>query len=144
MIRTWIVRYNPLVRRISTSSNLRPRAAICLTFGGLKQPLRWLQREETAVHIPRAAQLPPVPGLARADIGGRLHGDEISEFRLPRSLEPERMAPPPSRSRRHRLRALLMLLIASILAASTGYTFGRAIGAHPCSPHAGRKWPRSL
>jgi hypothetical protein len=87
----------------------------------LEATLRWLQREETAVHIPRAAQLPPVPGLARADIGGRLHGDETSEFRLPRSLEPERMAPPPSRSRRHRLRALLMLLIASILAASTGY-----------------------
>ena len=87
----------------------------------LEATLRWIQREETAVRIPRAAQLPPVPGLARADVGGRLHGDETSEFRLPRSLEPERMAPPPSRSRRHRLRALLMLLIASILAASTGY-----------------------
>jgi hypothetical protein len=87
----------------------------------LEATLRWIQREETAVRIPRAAQLPPVPGLARADVGGRLHGDETSEFRLPRSLEPERMAPPPSRSRRHRLRALLMLLIASILAVSTGY-----------------------
>jgi hypothetical protein len=86
----------------------------------LEATLRWIQREETAVRIPRAAQLPPVPGLTRTDIGGRPHGDESSEFRLPRSLEPERMAPPPS-SRRHRLRASLIFLIASILAASTGY-----------------------
>jgi hypothetical protein len=73
------------------------------------------------VRIPRAAQLPLVPGLARADIGGRSHGDESSDFRLPRSLEPERMAPPPSRSRRPALRALLTFLIATILAALTGY-----------------------
>jgi len=73
------------------------------------------------VRIPRAAQLPPVPGLARADIGGRSHGDESSDFRLPRSLEPERIAPPPSRSRRPALRALLTFLIATILAALTGY-----------------------
>ena len=110
----------------------------------LEATLRWIQHEETAVHIPRAAQLPPVPGLARADIGGRLHGDETSEFRLPRSLEPERMAPPPSRSRRHRLRALLMLLIASILAVSTGYYLWTSYWSSSLHPHAGRKWPRSL
>ena len=68
----------------------------------LEATLRWIGREETAVRIPRAAQLPPVPGLTRTDVGGRPHGDESSEFRLPRSLEPERMAPPPSRSRRPR------------------------------------------
>jgi hypothetical protein len=89
----------------------------------LETTLRWIQREEVAVRIPRAAQLPPVPGLARADIGGRSHGDESSDFRLPRSLEPERMAPPPSRSRRPALRALLTFLIATILAALTGYYF---------------------
>ena len=87
----------------------------------LEATLRWIGREETAVRIPRAAQLPPVPGLTRTDVGGRRHGDESSEFRLPRSLEPERMAPPPSRSRRPGLRASLIFLIASILAAPTGY-----------------------
>ena len=87
----------------------------------LETTLRWIQHEEVAVRIPRAAQLPLVPGLARADIGGRSHGDESSDFRLPRSLEPERMAPPPSRSRRPALRALLTFLIATILAALTGY-----------------------
>ena len=87
----------------------------------LEATLRWIQREEAGVHIPRAAQLPPVPGLARADIGGRVHGDESSEFRLPRSLEPERMAPPPSRSRRDWLRASLILVIASTLAAPVAY-----------------------
>jgi len=87
----------------------------------LETTLRWIEREEVAVRIPRAAQLPPVPGLARADIGGRSHGDENADFRLLRSLEPERMAPPPSRSRRPALRALLTFLIATILAALTGY-----------------------
>jgi hypothetical protein len=87
----------------------------------LEATLRWIQREKAAVCIPRAAQLPPVPGLARADSGGRSHGDESSDFRLPRSLEPERMAPPPSRSRHPGLGASLIFLIATILAAPTGY-----------------------
>ncbi len=87
----------------------------------LEATLRWIEREEAAVRIPRAAQLPPVPSLARADIGGRPHGEETSDFRLPRSLEPERVAPPPSRSRRHGLRAFLIFLIASILAVPSGY-----------------------
>jgi hypothetical protein len=33
--------------------------------------LRWIQREEAAARIPRAAQLPAVPGLAPADARGR-------------------------------------------------------------------------
>jgi hypothetical protein len=103
-------------------SNLRARAETDISdLRRLETTLRWIQREEVAVRIPRATQLPPVPGLARADIGGRSHGDESSDFRLPRSLEPERMAPPPSRSRRPALRALLTFLIATILAALTGY-----------------------
>ena len=106
----------------------------------LETTLRWIQREEVAVRIPRAAQLPPVPGLARADIGDRSHGDESSDFRLPRSLEPERMAPPPSRSRRPALRALLTFLIATILAALTGYYLWTGYW----SPRADRKWPPSL
>jgi hypothetical protein len=63
MIRTWIVRYNPLVRRISTSSNLRPRAAICLTFGGLKQPFAGFsaRRRLCTSLAPRSYR--PCPGL---------------------------------------------------------------------------------
>jgi Flp pilus assembly protein TadD len=83
----------------------------------LETTLRWIKREEAAVRIPRAAQLPAVSGLARTDP----HGDDRSDFWLPRSLEPERMAPPPARSRRHGLRASLILLIASILAVPSGY-----------------------
>lgn len=90
----------------------------------LEATLRSIQREEAAARIPRAAQLPPVPGLTPADARGRRHGSEMSDFLSPRSLEPERMAPPPTRrSRRHRLRAPLIILIASILAAPIGYYF---------------------
>jgi hypothetical protein len=90
----------------------------------LEATLRSIQREEAAARIPRAAQLPPVPGLTPVDARGRRHGGEMSDFLSPRSLEPERMAPPPTRrSRRRRLRAPLIILIASILAAPIGYYF---------------------
>lgn len=88
----------------------------------LETTLRWIQREEATARIPRAAQLPPVSGLARADARGRRHGGEMLELRSPRSLEPERMGPPPAtRSRRHKLRAALIILTASIFAAPVGY-----------------------
>jgi hypothetical protein len=103
----------------------------------LEATLRWIEREEAAVRIPRAAQLPPVPGLARADTGGRAHGDETSDFRLPRSLEPERVAPPPSRSRRHGLRASLTFLIASILAVPSGYYLWTAYSSSSSQPLRG-------
>jgi hypothetical protein len=103
----------------------------------LEATLRWIEREEAAVRIPRAAQLPPVPGLAHADTGGRPHGDETSDFRLPRSLEPERMAPPPSRSRRHGLRASLTFLIASILAVPSGYYLWTAYSSSSSQPLRG-------
>jgi hypothetical protein len=103
----------------------------------LEATLRWIEREEAAVRIPRAAQLPPVPGLARADTGGRAHGDEPSDFRLPRSLEPERVAPPPSRSRRHGLRASLTFLIASILAVPSGYYLWTAYSSSSSQPLRG-------
>jgi hypothetical protein len=103
----------------------------------LEATLRWIEREEAAVRIPCAAQLPPVPGLARADTGGRPHGDETSDFRLPRSLEPERVAPPPSRSRRHGLRASLTFLIASILAVPSGYYLWTAYSSSSSQPLRG-------
>src|SRR5262249_35517462 len=78
----------------------------------LEAALRWIQREDAAGRIPSAAQLPPVSGLAAADARGRLRDTEMLELRPPRSLEPERMAPPPTkRTRRHRLRVPLMVLL---------------------------------
>ena len=103
----------------------------------LEATLRWIQREEAAVRIPRAAQLPPVPGFARTDSGGRSHGDESPDFRLPRSLEPERMAPPPSRSRRPGLGASLIFLIATILAVPTGYYLWTTDWSPPSQPARG-------
>lgn len=90
----------------------------------LEAALRWIQHEDAAARIPRAAQLPPVSGLAAADASGRLRDTEMLEPRPPRSLEPKRMAPPPTmRPRRHRLRAPLMVLIASVFSAPIGYYF---------------------
>jgi hypothetical protein len=90
----------------------------------LEAALCWVQREEAAARIPRAAQLPPVAGLASVDARGRPHGGEILDFPAPRWLEQQRMGPPPTmRSRRHKLRAPLILLIMSIFAVPSGYYF---------------------
>jgi hypothetical protein len=87
--------------------------------------LCWIQREEAAARIPRAAQLPAVPGLAPADARDRRCGEMFDNgFRSPRSLEPERMGPPPAMSsRRRKLGASLIILIASIFSAPIGYYF---------------------
>jgi hypothetical protein len=101
----------------------RPDASI-RDLKRLEATLRWIQREEAAARIPRATQLPPVPGLAPADARGRRYRGDMLDVRSPRSLEPERMGPPPAmRSRRHTLRAPLFVLIASIFAAPIGYYF---------------------
>jgi hypothetical protein len=96
--------------------------------------LRWIQREEAAARIPRAAQLPAVPALAPADARDRRCGEMLDNgFRSPRSLEPARMGPPPAMSsRRRKLRASLIILIASIFAAPIGYYFS-AGGWNPSS-----------
>src|SRR5262249_37736194 len=104
----------------------------------LEAALRTIQREDPAPRIPRAAQLPPVSGLAAADTKARRHGIEMLE--LPRSLEPERMAPPPTvRTRRHRLRAPLMVLVASICSAPIGYYFWTGDWSPPSQPVPGPK-----
>src|SRR5262249_18267941 len=52
-----------------------------------------------------------------------------------RSLEPERMAPPPTvRTRRHRLRAPLMVLVATICSAPIGNYFWTGDGIPPSQP----------
>ena len=92
----------------------------------LEASLRWLQRQEAATRPPRAAPLPPVPGLAPVDPTRRHHNSEmpVDSLRAPRSLEPERLAPPLAmRSRRDNLRWPLAIVVASIFAAPIAYYF---------------------
>jgi hypothetical protein len=110
-------------QRHEQAAAARPDASI-RDLKRLKATLRWIQREGAAARIPRAAQLPPVSGLAPTDVRGRRHSDEMLEVCSVPSLEPERKGPPPAmRSRRHKLRAPLIVLIASIFAAPIGYYF---------------------
>jgi hypothetical protein len=103
----------------------------------LETTLRRIQREEVAARIPRAAQLPPVPGLVTPDASGRRRGREMPDFPSPRSLEPERMPPPPTRSRRDKLRAPLVILIASIFAIPIGYYFSTGAWSPSSRPSPG-------
>jgi hypothetical protein len=74
----------------------------------LEASLLWLQREEVAPRLPRAAQLPPVTGL--------------DHDRSPRSLEPKRLVPPDAVMLRRRFpRWPLMVLIAATLSGSVVY-----------------------
>jgi hypothetical protein len=79
--------------------------------------VRSVQREAAAALLPRAAQLPPVLGLAPVDNG----------FGPPRSLEPERLVPSPAmRSRNLRGPLTIMkivILIVSIFAVPIAYYF---------------------
>jgi hypothetical protein len=125
----------------------------------LEASLRWILREEAAVRIPRATQLPPVSGIPPVDARARRHSGEALDnngFRPLRSLEPQRMGPPPAMTRRDKLRGPLVILIVSILAAPIGYyiwvgdrgpfsdpprgpqlaSFGRTIDAPPWLPMA--------
>jgi hypothetical protein len=92
----------------------------------LAASVRWVQREEAAARLLCAAQLPPVPGLARVDARRRGHSGEMFDngFCSPRSLEPERRLPPPAtRSRRDNLRGplIILILIVSIFVAQIAY-----------------------
>jgi hypothetical protein len=84
----------------------------------LESSLQWLQREESAARLPRAVQLPPVSGL-------RPVGEQfINGIRVPPSLAPERLRPPPPmRERRDNLRGPLRVLLASVIAAPIAYYF---------------------
>jgi hypothetical protein len=90
----------------------------------LEASLRLLQRQEAATRAPRAASLPSAPRLAPVNPTGRHHSSEmpVDSLRAPRSLEPERLAPPPPmRSRRDNLRWPLAIVVASIFAAPVAY-----------------------
>ena len=84
----------------------------------LESSLQWLQREESVARLPRAVQLPPVSGL-------RPVGEQfINGVRVPPSLAPERLRPPPPmRQRRDNLRGPLRVLLASAIAAPIAYYF---------------------
>ena len=71
-------RWSTTARRDETLSDLE-RLEACLLQ---------VQRDEAATRLPRAAQLPPVPGLA--SVGRRFDGPRPRS----RSLEPEHLVPP--------------------------------------------------
>ena len=105
----------------------------------LEASLRWLQRQEAA-RLTRAAPLLPVPGLASAHTTGHHHNSEmpVDSLQAPRSLEPERLAPPfAMSSRRYNLRWPLGIVVASIFAAAIAYYFSVGSWSPPPGPQIG-------
>jgi hypothetical protein len=106
----------------------------------LEDSLRWLQRQEAAARLTRAAPLLPVPGLASSHTTGRHHNSEmpVDSLQAPRSLEAERLAPPfAMSSRRYNLRWPLGIVVASIFAAAIAYYFLVGSWSPPPGPQIG-------
>jgi hypothetical protein len=106
----------------------------------LEASLRWLQRQEDGARLTRAAPLLPVPGLASAHPTGRHHNSEmpVDSLQAPRSLEPERLAPPfAMSSRRYNLRWPLAIVVASIFAAAIAYYLSVGSWSPPPGPQIG-------
>jgi hypothetical protein len=91
----------------------------------IETSLRWLQQEGAARRLPRAVQLPPIAGLRSVGDRARSRGEQfINGIRVPPSLAPERLRPPPEmRERRDYLRGPLRILVASLIAAPIAYYF---------------------
>ena len=91
----------------------------------LESSLQWLQREGAVGRLPRAVQLPPVSGLrpVSPDVPRPRSEQFINGVRVPPSLAPERLRPPPARERRDALRGPLRVLLASVIAAPIAYYF---------------------
>ncbi len=92
----------------------------------LESSLQWLQQESSVGRLPRAVQLPPVSGLRPvAPESARARSEQfINGVRVPPSLAPERLRPPPPmRQRRDNLRGPLRVLMASVIAAPIAYYF---------------------
>jgi hypothetical protein len=103
----------------------------------LESSLQWLQREGAASRLPRAVQLPPVSGLRPVNPDApRARGEQfINGIRVPPSLAPERLRPPPPmRERRDNLRAPLRVLMASVIAAPVAYYFSVGSSGSPPQP----------
>src|SRR5262245_52202821 len=130
---TPIARFNPV-----SDTSTRPARALTREFAtcsGLKRPFARFNVRTRPRGFPVPRSYRPCPGLLAADTKGRRHGIEMLELRPPRSLEPERMAPPPAMStRRHRLRAALMVLVATICSARIGYYFWAGDWIPPSQP----------
>src|SRR5260370_31776628 len=71
----------------------------------LESSLQWLQREGAVGRLPRAVQLPPVSGLRPVSPEDpRPRGEQvINGVRVPPSLLPQRLPPPPLPHPRHNL-----------------------------------------
>jgi hypothetical protein len=83
----------------------------------LESSLHYLRRErEGSERLPRASQLPPVRGLRAPEDDKYIDG-----FRVPRSLEPSFLPPPPMRDRTNHLGAVLRVFIACAIAAPIAY-----------------------
>jgi hypothetical protein len=101
----------------------------------LESSLQWLKRESMIARLeaerparkenrrlPRASQLPPVPGIRPLGFESSCRWREASIFRLTPPLPHERLQLPPlRRERRYDLRAGLCILIASGIAGSIAY-----------------------
>ena len=106
--------------------------------------LRRLQRQESATRPPRA-YLAPVSGFAPVHANSRRHSGESAGngFQSPRSLEPERLPPPPEMSRRNIL-APLGIVVASILVATIAYYLRWVGGSRRQSLRLDRKRRHSI
>jgi hypothetical protein len=121
----------------------KPAAAVAEAAGDadlarLESSLQWLQREGAVGRLPRAVQLPPVSGLRPVGPEGpRARGEQfINGVRVPPSLAPERLRPPPApmRERRDNLRGPLRVLLASVIAAPIAYYFSVGNSAPTSEP----------
>jgi len=103
----------------------------------LEASLRRLQRQESATRPPRA-HLAPMSGFAPVHANSRRHSGERAgnRFQSSRSLEPERLPPPPGMSRRNIL-APLGIVVASILVATIAYYFAVGGWVPPSEPAPG-------
>ena len=106
----------------STAAPAVPVNEVDTDLERLEASLQWIQREGS--RLPRAASLPPVSGLRAPPEGSRARSEQmINGIRVPPSLAPERLRPPPMREGRHNLRAPMRVLVASVIAAPIAYYF---------------------
>jgi hypothetical protein len=117
------------LRPDAAQSAMKPapdQSAADVDLARLESSLQWLQRESSVGRLPRAVPLPPVSGLRPvASESARARGEQfINGVRVPPSLAPERLRPPPPmRQRRDNLRGPLRVLLASVIAAPIAYYF---------------------
>jgi hypothetical protein len=102
----------------------------------LEASLRWLQRQEAATRPSRGAHPFREATLApHAPHPPRQGGEGLGDLhRSPLSLEPQRLAPPPLKSRGDNLRGPLRILMASCVAAPFLYYFFATGSTPPAGP----------